>query len=78
MHGSKGCVVKDERAREDNEESNDVNCHLELKELPDVVKSRSAVLDCTEDGAEVVIKELDVSSVLGNVGSCYSHCKANV
>ena len=78
LNRSEGCVVKDERAGEDNKEGDNVNGHLELKEFSNVVKSRSAVFHCTKNRAEVVIKQLDVSSVLGNVGSCYPHCKANV
>ena len=51
---------------------------MELQELADVVKSGAAILNSTEDGAEVVVEELDISGILGNIGTSDAHGKADI
>ena len=78
LYGSQRSVVEDQRAREDNEEGNDVDRHLELKELADVVEGRSAILHSTQDAAEVIVEKLDIGRLFGNISAGNAHGKADV
>jgi len=78
LNRSERGIIEDERAREHDEQGNYVDSHLELKEFSDVVESRAAVLDCTQNRAEIVIEELDIRCIFGNVSASDTHGKTNV
>jgi len=75
--GERG-FVEDASTCEDDEHGDDVNGQLELKELADVVIDVTAVPDSGQDRAEVVIKERDVTSALGDIGAGNAHGKADI
>ena len=63
---------------EHNEHSDDVYCQLELEELSHIVVDVASIFNSSQDRLEVVIEELDVTGVLGNIGASDAHCKADI
>ena len=78
LSGGKGRLAEEAGACEHNEHSDDIDGELELEELAHVVIDVTTEKDGCENGAEVIIHELDIASILGNISASDSHSETNV
>lgn len=78
LSGGEGRLSEDAGTGEDDEHSDDVDGELELEELAHVVVDVAAVHNGSQDGAEVVIEELDIASALGDVRASDAHGEADI
>lgn len=78
LSGGKRRLREDASTSEHNEHSDDIDSKLELEELADVVVDVTAISDSGQDRAEVIIHQLNVTSVLGNFSTSDSHSKSNI
>jgi len=75
--GERG-LREDASTSENNEHGDDVDGQLELEELADVIVNVAAIPDGSQDGAEVVIKKLNVASTLGDISTGNAHGEADI
>ena len=78
LNGSQRRVLQDDGSKENDEHSDDIDGELELKELSYIVINVSSVFQGNDDGGEVVIKQDDVASALGNISSSDSHGESDI
>lgn len=78
LSGGKGRLAEKAGASEYNEHSDDVDGQLELEELADVVIDVATESNSSQNGAEIVIHQLDIASVLGDISTSDSHSKADI
>ena len=78
LHDVEGGVTKDKSSDDDKEHRCDINGHLELHELANVLLNVTAEPDCGNERGELVIEHDDVGVVLGSVASIFAHCKTDV
>ena len=78
LDGSERWILEDHGTSEDNDQGGNIDCELELEELPDVIEDVPSILDSNLNRAEVIIGEDNISCALSYIGASNSHCKANV
>jgi hypothetical protein len=78
LHSSQNSMLSLQRRYEDDNNGNNIDCKLELKELSHRIINVPAPHNGLNDGTKRVVKEDDVRSFPGSFCSSNSHSKTNI